>query len=69
MADQLVEIAAAASGATRLLVLSPYFGGAGAVRSLAEALDVERVQVHISPSLALAGRHHAFGADRSPSRL
>ncbi|AEG49610.1 hypothetical protein Sphch_1933 [Sphingobium chlorophenolicum L-1] len=63
IAEQLVEMAAAAGGATGLLVASPYFGGANAVRSLADRLDVDRVQVHVSTALALAGRHYDFEAD------
>jgi hypothetical protein len=63
IADQLVELAAAAGGATGMLVASPYFGGAGAVRSLAERLGIERVEVHVSTSLAVAGRHYDFAAD------
>jgi hypothetical protein len=63
IADQLVDMAAAVGGATGLLVASPYFGGAGAVRALAEQLGVERVQVHVSSALALAGSHYNFDGD------
>lgn len=63
IADQLVEMAAAAGGATGLLVASPYFGGADAVRSLAEKLEVGRTWVHVSTALALSGRHYDFDAD------
>ena len=63
IADQLIEMAAAAGGATGLLVASPYFGSAGAVRQLADGLGVERVGVHVSTSLALAGRHYEFTSD------
>lgn len=62
IADQLVEMAAAAGGATGLLVASPYFGGAHAVRSLAERLGIGRIRVHVSTALALAGRHYDFDA-------
>lgn len=65
IADQLVDMANAAGGARGLLVASPYFGAAGAVRALADALGVERVAVHVSTQLALAGRHYDFEADRS----
>jgi hypothetical protein len=61
--DQLVEMAAAAGGATGLLVASPYFGGADAVRSLAVRLGIGHVRVHVSTALALAGRHYDFDAD------
>jgi len=63
IADQLVEMAAAVGGATGLLVASPYFGSAGAVRALADRLGVDRVSVHVSTRLALAGRHYDFDAD------
>lgn len=63
ISDQLVDMAVAAGGATGLLVASPYFGAAGAVRSLARRLGIERVEVHVSTSLALAGRHYDFASD------
>lgn len=63
ISDQLVEMAAAAGGASKLLVASPYFGDADAVRDLAVRLGIERVQVHVSTSLAVAGRHYGFEAD------
>lgn len=63
IADQLVEMAVAAGGATGLVVASPYFGSSGAVRALADGLGVDRVSVHISTELALAGRHYDFALD------
>lgn len=63
IADQLVEMADAAGGATGLLVASPYYGSAAAVRALADGLGVDRVSVHVSTQLALAGRHYDFDAD------
>ncbi len=63
IADQLIRMAEAAGGARGLLIASPYYGSAGAVRALADALGVERVSVHVSTQLALAGRHYDFDAD------
>jgi hypothetical protein len=63
VADQLVELAAAAGGATGMLIASPYFGSGGAVRSLAGQLGIDHVEVHVSTSLAVAGRHYDFVAD------
>jgi len=63
IADQLIEMAKAAGGAMGLLVASPYYGSAGAVRALADRLGIERVSVHVSTQLALAGRHYDFDAD------
>lgn len=63
IADQLAAMAEAAGGATGLLVASPYYGSSGAVRSFADRLGVGRVSVHVSASLALAGRHYDFGRD------
>jgi hypothetical protein len=63
LAEQLVELAEAAGGATGLLVASPYFGGSGAVRALADRLGIDRVDVHVSTSLATAGRHYDFAGD------
>ena len=65
MADQLVEEAARLGGARKLLVASPYFGGARAVRRLADALGVDRVEVHVPRDVAVAGR--CFDFSREPS--
>jgi hypothetical protein len=69
IADQLVEMADAAGGATGLLVASPYFGSAGAVRGLADGLGLERFAVHVSTALALAGQHYDFAHDPRADRV
>jgi hypothetical protein len=63
IAEQIAAMAAAAGGATGLLVASPYFGAARAVRRLGDMLGVGRIQVHVATELALAGRHYGFAND------
>ncbi|HEX5185036.1 MAG TPA: hypothetical protein VFW19_18000 [Allosphingosinicella sp.] len=63
IAEQLVGLAERYGGATALLIASPYFGRADAVRTLARALGVERPEVHVSSALALAGQHYDFVRD------
>lgn len=56
IADQLVGFADELGGAERATVVSPYFDGAGrALRDLADALGLDRVEVHAHPAGPVRG--------------